>query len=83
LLKILLPKSEEVSFRKEERTCFRTHEEQYFESIKEVGVETLGKELYERQDSTFNIKGSIRCLIIYFFFAFPRIVFVGCLFDTP
>ena len=33
MLKILLPKSEEVSFRKEERGCFCRHEEQYFESI--------------------------------------------------
>jgi shikimate kinase len=39
VLKILLPKSEEVSFRKEERTCFCRHEEQYFESIEEVRLE--------------------------------------------
>ncbi len=32
MLKILLPKSEEVSFRKE-RTCFCRHEERYSESI--------------------------------------------------
>jgi hypothetical protein len=39
VLKTLLPKSEEVSFRKEERTCFCRHEEQYFESIEEVRLE--------------------------------------------
>ena len=39
MLKTLLPKSEEVSFRKEERTCFCRHEEQYFESIEEVRLE--------------------------------------------
>ena len=33
VLKILLPKSEEVSLRNEERACFCMHEEQYFESI--------------------------------------------------
>jgi hypothetical protein len=38
VLKILLPKSEEVSLRNEERTCFCRHEEQYFESI-EVRLE--------------------------------------------
>ena len=40
MLKILLPESEGVSLRKEERTCFCRHEEQYFESIEEVEVET-------------------------------------------
>src|SRR5258708_6793752 len=39
VLKILLPKSEEVSSRKEERTCFCRHEEQYFESIEEVRLQ--------------------------------------------
>ena len=43
VLKILLPKSEEVSFRKEERTCFWTHEEQYFESI-EVRLQEVEEE---------------------------------------
>jgi hypothetical protein len=41
VLKILLPKPEVVSFRKEERTCFCTHEEQYFESIKEVRLKEV------------------------------------------
>ena len=36
VLKILLPKSEETSFKKEERTHFRRHEEQYLESMEEV-----------------------------------------------
>jgi hypothetical protein len=39
VLKILLPKSEEVSLRNEERACFCRHEEQYFESIEEVKLE--------------------------------------------
>ena len=39
VLKILLPKSEKASFWKEERARFCRHEEQYFESIEEVGVE--------------------------------------------
>jgi hypothetical protein len=39
VLKILLPKSEEVSLRNEERACFCMHEEQYFDCIEEVKVE--------------------------------------------
>jgi hypothetical protein len=45
VLKILLPNSEEVPFRKEERTCFWRHEEQYFESI----AEARGKEVEEER----------------------------------
>ena len=33
VLKTLLPKSEEVSFKKDERGCFCRHAEQYLESI--------------------------------------------------
>jgi hypothetical protein len=36
VLKILLPRGEEASFKKVERRCFCRHEEQYFESIEEV-----------------------------------------------
>ena len=39
MLKILPSRSEEASLRKEERTCFCRHEEQYFESIEEVRLE--------------------------------------------
>jgi hypothetical protein len=39
VLKILLPRSEEVSLRNEERACFCMHEEQYLDSIEEVKLE--------------------------------------------
>jgi hypothetical protein len=45
--------------------------------------QSLGRELHERQDGTLNIEGSVGYVIVHFSLAFPRVVFAGCLFDTP
>jgi hypothetical protein len=45
--------------------------------------QSLGRELHERQDGTLNIEGSVGYVIVHFPLAFPRVVFAGCLFDTP
>ena len=63
-----------------ERKCW-----QVIEAVDETTgyVVTLIADICERDKKYIQYEGSIECLIVHSFLAFPRVVCGGCLFDMP